>query len=151
VVHPSGKFLYVTDVPPASNGNVLAYSIDGTTGALAPLTGSPFAVGPQPLAVSIEPQGKFAYVSLIGGPTIAGLTINSTSGALTQMAASPFPAQNPLGVGIDFSGKFLYVSNPNLNSVGAYTIDGTTGALTAIGSPTAAGTGPIGIAVSPAH
>jgi 6-phosphogluconolactonase len=70
---------------------------------------------------------------------------------LTQMAASPFPAQNPLGVGIDFSGKFLYVSNPNLNSVGAYTIDGTTGALTAIGSPTAAGTGPIGIAVSPAH
>jgi 6-phosphogluconolactonase len=67
VVHPSGKFLYVTDVPPASNGNVLACSIDGTTGALAPLTGSPFAVGPQPLAVSIEPQGKFAYVSLIGG------------------------------------------------------------------------------------
>ena len=36
-------------------GNVSAYTIDGTTGALTPVAGSPFAAGSQPTSVTTTP------------------------------------------------------------------------------------------------
>jgi 6-phosphogluconolactonase len=39
-VHPSGKFLYVTN---NGEGTISAYTIDSTSGSLTPISGSPFA------------------------------------------------------------------------------------------------------------
>src|SRR6185437_4919525 len=42
---PDGKFLYVMDQDPTTGNAVSGYAIDGTTGALTPITGSPFPRG----------------------------------------------------------------------------------------------------------
>jgi 6-phosphogluconolactonase len=47
---PSGKFAYVGNM---GSNNISAYTIDGTTGALAPIAGSPFVAGVGPASVAI--------------------------------------------------------------------------------------------------
>jgi DNA-binding beta-propeller fold protein YncE len=54
------KFAYVAN---ARGYNVSAYTIDGTTGALTSVPGSPFAAGSDPQSVAVDPSGKFAYVA----------------------------------------------------------------------------------------
>ena len=97
------------------------------------------------------PIPKFAYVSNSGSANVSAYTINTTSGALTPVAGSPFAAgTQPLGVAVDPSGKFVYVANEFSNNVSAYTINATSGALTPVaGSPFAAGSNPDEVAVDP--
>src|SRR5882724_6908900 len=44
-------------------GNVSAYIIDAATGALIPVSGSPFAAGISPFWVAVDPAARFAYVA----------------------------------------------------------------------------------------
>ena len=87
---------------------------------------------------------RFAFVANSGSNNISAYLIDNTSGALTEVAGSPFAAgANPSAVTFDTSGEFAYVANAGSNNVSAYTINTTTGALTAVaGSPFATGTGP---------
>src|SRR5713226_6341578 len=152
--HPSGKFLYVPNCGNAfctAGGNVSAYTINSTTGALSPISGSPFAAGSGPVSVAVAPPGTFAYVANQASNNVSAYTINSTTGALTLVGGSPFAAGSASTfVAVDPSGKFAYVPNFGANNVSAYTIDSTTGALSPIsGSPFAAGTNPIWTAVDP--
>jgi 6-phosphogluconolactonase len=164
-VDPSGKFVYVAnECVPCSNGSVSAYTIDGTTGALSPVSGSPFAAGSFPVSVAVDPSGKFAYVvnsgSNLGFRNVSAYTIDGTTGALSPVSGSPFAAGSfPVSVAVDPSGKFAYVANEcdiesvlcSLNgTVSAFTIDRTTGALSPVpGSPFAAGSFPFSVAVDP--
>lgn len=164
VVDPSGKFVYVTNyginsVGIWSGGSISAYTINATSGALAPVAGSPFPVGPCPCTLTIDSGGKFAYVVNGGGGTINTYTIDATSGALTSVASSAggfCPGDEPATceVTIDPSGKFAYISTQEGPSqhpgVLAFTINSTTGALTAVtGSPFAAGTEPGFVTIDP--
>ena len=94
----------------------------------------------------------FAYVvnETIPG-IVSGYTINSTTGALAAIAASPFAAgSNPYSIAVDPTGNFVYVANGYSYDVSGYTIDSATGALTAIAaSPFAAGSNPYSVAVDP--
>jgi 6-phosphogluconolactonase (cycloisomerase 2 family) len=76
-------------------------------------------------------------VANISGDDVSAYTINATTGALTQITGSPFPAgTQPFSVTVDPSAKFAYVANGGGGNVSAYTSDATTGALTQItGSP----------------
>jgi 6-phosphogluconolactonase (cycloisomerase 2 family) len=76
---------------------------------------------------------------------------SGTTGALTQIPGSPFPAgQNSHSVVVDPTDQFAYVANHDSNDVSAYTINASNGALTPIrGSPFGAGTGPHAITVDP--
>ena len=69
--------------------NVSAYAI-AASGALTPVTGSPFAAGTKPYNVAIDPKGNFAYVTNFGSNNVSAYTINTSSGALTPVAGSPF-------------------------------------------------------------
>jgi len=65
-VDPSGKFTYVANqcgVTCTVNGNVSAYTIDSTTGALTPVSGSPFAAGSFPLSVAIAAQSTVPFAA----------------------------------------------------------------------------------------
>ena len=77
-VDPSGKFAYVANEcissNSCSNGTVSAYTIDGTTGALTAVTGSPFAAGAGPISVAIGSQSVETPSQLI---TDLGNTVNS--------------------------------------------------------------------------
>src|SRR5581483_7716567 len=66
-IDPQGRFLYVTnsaDTLANTGGNSLyAYRIDARSGALTPVTNSPFMLAATPTAVCFHPSGAFAYVS----------------------------------------------------------------------------------------
>jgi hypothetical protein len=53
------QFAYVANF---LSNNVSAYSI-GSSGALTPIPGSPFAAGFNPSSVAVDPMGRFAYVA----------------------------------------------------------------------------------------
>ncbi len=173
-VDPSGQFVYVVNSCLYSGdcsaghltGNVSAYTINSSTGALRAVTGSPFAAGNTPASVSVDPSGRFAYVANVCSDcsrgNVSAYTINSSTGALREVAGSPFAAADgPISVTVDPSGQFVYVANECLASnacaagnltgaVSAYTINSSTGALRQVaGSPFAAGTQPNSVAVDP--
>ena len=102
-VHPSGSFLYVsnenqgyqTTISPSQySGSISGYSISPSNGSLAPVPGSPFAAGINPVSIVVEPTGNFAYSASTKYTTgytsfaqILGYSINASTGALT-----PFPS-----------------------------------------------------------
>ncbi len=137
-IGPAGKFLYTPD---AASNVVVGFTIDGTTGALSPMSGSPFPAGATPQQVAVTPSGQFLYTSDGNDPQggISAYAIDSSTGNLTSIAGSPFPTTaggGPDGLVIDPSGKFLYAALPLLNGIAAFTIDSSTGALTPVaGSP----------------
>lgn len=57
---PPGTFLYVTN---AGANTVSAYTVDSASGALSPVSGSPFPTGTQPMAAAVDPSGKFLFVA----------------------------------------------------------------------------------------
>jgi 6-phosphogluconolactonase (cycloisomerase 2 family) len=139
------KFAYV--------GNLLAgvfgYTVDSASGALTPISGSPFS-GSTPRSVAVDPTGRFAYAANTSSDDVSGYLIDATTGALTPVAGSPFVAGGgPQSVAVDPSGRFAYVANFLDNTVSAYTNDSATGALTSIpGSPFRA-VFPASVAVDP--
>jgi len=131
------------------SNDVSAYTITTGTGALTPVTNSPFAAGTNPSAVTVSPNGNFLYVANGGDNNVSAFTIDGATGALTSPATIA-AGTSPSGVSIDPNGLFLYVTNSGSNNVSAYTITTGTGALTpisgALGNPFSAGTTPLGIA-----
>jgi len=68
--------LYVVNV---ADGTISAYTIDPGSGALSPVSGSPFGSGGGTLA--IDPSGKYLYLGTFKG--VQSYNINSTTGALS--------------------------------------------------------------------
>jgi len=132
--------------------SVSAYAVNATTGALTPVSGSPFAAGTAPGNVAVSPNGQFAYVTNAPSGTVSAYAINATTGALTPVAGSPFAAApGPQAVAVSPNGQLVYVATAGFGNVSAYTVNATTGALTQVaGSPFAAGTTPVAVAVTAA-
>jgi len=146
-LHPSGKFLYTAN---RSSNDVSGYAIDTDSGALTPVPGSPFAIPPEgdsqpgPQQLTVDPTGRFLYVSDHLTGDISGFTINASTGALTMISGSPFtdqpdnlgPGIQPYALVVAPSGAFLYVSNHSRSTLSVFGVDAVTGALKAIsGSP----------------
>jgi 6-phosphogluconolactonase len=130
----AGNFLFVCGV---GNSSIQAFSIDATTGALAPVGSSTLpASGSSGCTLSIAPTGKFLYTATSAG--IYAFTVNATTGTLSSIAGSPFSDGSVLRESaIDPSGKFLYaISNTSVNTISVFTINSSTGALAPVaGSP----------------
>jgi 6-phosphogluconolactonase (cycloisomerase 2 family) len=120
----------------SGSNTVSAFSIDASTGALAPIAGSPFVAGTNPV-FQFGPGGKFGYTANFISNDISVFSIDAASGALTPIAGSPFAAgSSPYGLTFHPSGKFAYAANYGSKNVLGFGIDATTGALTPIaGSP----------------
>jgi DNA-binding beta-propeller fold protein YncE len=138
------RFLYVAG---AASTNVGGYSID-SSGALAAVTGSPFAAGAAPRGVAIAPNGHNLFVANSNDSTISPFTIAAATGVLGLAAPPPPTDLTPEGIAITPDGKFLYVADLGNDKVSGFALDG--GLLTpAPGSPYAAAGGPIGLAITP--
>ncbi len=146
-VDPTGNFVYVANLidPGGVPGNVAAFSINSTTGALTSIGSIP--AGTDPASVAVDPTGKFVYVANSGSSNVSMYTINTTTGALTSIGQVSAD-MNPSSVAVDPTGKFAYVTNSGSADVSMYTIDATTGALTLMGS-VMAGSAPSSIAIHP--
>jgi len=162
-VAPQGNFVYAT----TGTSGVAAYS-SNATGALSPVSGSPFPVATtlQVSGLIVDPKSRFLYASDLpsNGATagVIGFTIG-TGGALTSIPGGPFSSPGlggpPEAITIDPTGKFLYASAsfddvlvPGGLNIWGFTIDSQTGVLTSMpGSPFATQQGgqPQGIEVDP--
>jgi 6-phosphogluconolactonase (cycloisomerase 2 family) len=141
------------------HGNdVLAYTLDITSGALTAIAGSPYPAGDSTSAVAVDPSNRFLYATnqgATGGPgsnTVSAYTINSVTGALSAVAGSPFASvASPVAIAVEPTGHFAYVANLHDNTVSAFTINLGTGALSAIaGGPSVpGGDGPRHLSVHP--
>ena len=145
-LHPSGKFLFMANGP----GSVATYSIDSTGAPTFVGQSASAAVGA--ISVAVDPQGKFVYTANVNGNTVSAYSVDTSTGSLTQIPGSPFPAgPNPFFVAVHPSGNFLYADNVNGQSVSAFTLDSITGTLGELaGSPFTVGSGPRAMALDPA-
>jgi len=143
---------YVTN---AADNTLWSYSVDATTGALA-VIGAPTATGASPHAIvgfyccdEGALKVKYVYVANEGSNDVSAFAVDITTGALTAVPGSPFPAgTDPQAMAL--YGSLLFVANAGSDNVSAYTIDMSTGALTALpGSPVAVGKSPTSIVVDP--
>jgi DNA-binding beta-propeller fold protein YncE len=50
-IDPSGQFLYTTN---SYDGRISMFTVNGTTGALTPVAGSPLVYGTAPTSIAIE-------------------------------------------------------------------------------------------------
>lgn len=109
---------------------------------------------------------QFAYVANIGSNDISAYTVNTTTGALTQIdcgagsgcnGANFAAGTNPRSIDATPNGKFLYVANQNSGDVSAYAV-GATGILSRVdcgggtgcnGTDFAAGNSPSSVTVDP--
>lgn len=125
-VTPSGKYVYVPD----TNSNSLsAYSVNA--GALQPIAGSPFVLGSGPLAIAVDPAEKFVYVTNTVDSTVSVLSIDPTTGALTNIVGSPFDVvqinntgaeTGPVSIAIHPSGTLMYIANEVTGDLTFYSI-----------------------------
>jgi 6-phosphogluconolactonase len=142
-------FVYIANggsLPPGEGGTVSAYTIDGPTGALTPIPGSPFPAGIGPTSITVDPAGRFVFVVNGCAPldcsgSVSAYTIDEATGALSPAPGSPFPAGiNSRSVAVDSTGHFAYVANYGSADISAYRIDQESGALAPIsGSPISVG------------
>jgi 6-phosphogluconolactonase len=102
--------------------------------------------------LAVNPAGTYLYASETGINGIRVLSINATSGALTEATGSPYTAgTGPSGLLIDSTGSYLYAANRGSANISAFLLS-STGALTQIsGSPFAAGTNPTALAEDNTH
>jgi hypothetical protein len=115
---------------------IFAYSINPTTGALTPVTGSPFITNSENV-LAFAQLGNFFYVGSNSPQSITGVLDPATlfafqiqsGGGLVSIPGSPFqPAFNAQCLTIQ--GSFLYVGDRS--NIQGFAIDALTGKLTSV-------------------
>ena len=149
----SGADVYVTayDSSVTPNvGYVFGFSV-GSSGALSPLSGSPFAAGVKPSAIASDATSAYVYVTDFNSANVRGYAVNT--GNLTPLSGSPFPAGNqPSAIVVDPSYPYAYVANSEDSTITAYSM--SSGKLSYLGNSTtpttfATGLQPIAIGIDP--
>jgi 6-phosphogluconolactonase (cycloisomerase 2 family) len=156
VLHPSGKYLYATDLN-SPDCQVWVYEVNSATGAVTRAGTPPFSQVPAGKVglnyATIDPYGRFLYVVSGSAATISTFQISQTDGSLTAVTGSPFSFATFNGPGFvitDHTGAYLYVVSTGNNTVSAFSIDQKTGAPTPLSTPTfATGASPIAAAFDP--
>jgi 6-phosphogluconolactonase (cycloisomerase 2 family) len=126
-----------------------------SSGALAPVAGSPYQAGVKPSALTGDPVSRFIYVIDYASNQLIGYTVLSTD-ALQFMVDGPFRTGNePTSIVVDPRGIFVYLTNSLDETVSAYSISLPTGAPSAdIGTAGSAAsttdTDPVSVVVEPA-
>lgn len=159
-INANGQVLYVLNQkatpdpinPGKVRASISAFTVDGTSGNLTAVGGSPFSTpssaASAPVSIALTPNSKFLYVADPVQGTVSGFVLAS-GGALSAMQGSPFTVgTQPSFVLVDPQARFLYVADPASNQIFAFTIDANTGVPSAMsGSPFAAGTKPVTLAM----
>lgn len=143
-------FAYVSN---AWDGTLSIYAINTVTGALSSPGGPPFAVGPSPLALTIDAAGKFVFLIDGANRTLAAYGIDRSTGALSLAPGSPstISPSTLTDVAVDPASHFVFVTNAGgFNTVSAFSL-ASNGALSPVaGSPFATAPAPVATVVDPA-
>jgi 6-phosphogluconolactonase (cycloisomerase 2 family) len=134
---PLGNFAYVAN----SDFTISGFSINSSLGTLSLTPKSPFTESNQNVtsftSLIVHRSGDFVLAAATGvfGGTPPGfaavLKIDRSSGDLTEVSQSPFPAgTDPSSIAADGNGHFIYVVNQTSSSISCYALDANTGVLT---------------------
>jgi 6-phosphogluconolactonase len=164
VIHPSGKFLYVAN-PGQNENDISLFDIlsNGYVNEIPPRTsvaingnGTPGG-GTQPKLLVMDPAGNYLYVMNTASDNISVFSIESGTGALTQLPTSPFSLSGltPLNMVLTPTGNFLYISvsgghiGTNNGSILGFSVNA--GVLQLLNPPltSADGVNPNGLAIDP--
>jgi len=153
-IDPLNRFLFTANS--VVFNNVSSFAIDGPSGSLTLVSGSPFCFGGSPSSyIASDPTGRFLYLDNPYTTQLSGLSVDQQTAVPSSLAGSPFalPALGAGNVAMHPNGRFLYVPNWNFtagNSLSGYAVDPATGGLTPLpGSPFAAGPDPSAAAIDP--
>lgn len=95
----------------------------------------------------------YVYVTSVNGGTgqVSAYQVESQTGALNEIAGSPFASQgsNPVAEVASPNGQYLYVANEASNNIAEFAI-GTNGQLASVKTFSTPGTEPIGLAINTA-
>jgi 6-phosphogluconolactonase len=81
--------------------------------------------------ISVDPRGRFLYVSNRGDDSIVVFSIEPVHGTLTIVETVPSGGRTPRSFAIDPTGRWLFVANQDSNAVELFKIDPQSGRLTA--------------------
>jgi 6-phosphogluconolactonase (cycloisomerase 2 family) len=159
----AGTALYVANQGSSSAPpRISAYSINGGTGALTAVPGSPFDLSHPPPANGaaavgkplIHPSGAFGYLGIRNSTALYGATIDA-AGALAEIPGMPAVGAGQNFSGFDAAGKVLYVPHDSYNGgvaggISAYTVNWPSGVLTPLASYATGGRRPAAITLTAA-
>jgi 6-phosphogluconolactonase (cycloisomerase 2 family) len=143
-IDPAAKFLYVANL---QDGTYSGFTIDGSTGELSGMSGSPFGVANTstitvPISsVAVDASGQYLYVTSLGsGNNVYGYTIDGTSGVPTAaISGSPFASGSGAAfIVTDTTGTLLFVGNQTSNTVSGFKITASSGVLTLVSTTSTA-------------
>jgi 6-phosphogluconolactonase (cycloisomerase 2 family) len=122
-------FAYVSN---SSTGSTYVAEYDLSSGALTAISGSPFNIGFQPVALNISPSNSFLYAATLPGATNAGIYLFSiaSSGALSVANSGDALINDAISsMAISPDGGFLFTVSSTGTFMNEYQIDTSTGAL----------------------
>jgi len=132
-------------------GYIFGFSV-AASGALTPLSNSPYPAGVQPTAIASDPSSTFVYATDLIKGNVLGYKV---SASLTPLAGSPFPAGNqPSAIVVNPSYPYVYVANSLDSNVEAYSYSTSSGQLSFLGGSStpvtyATGVQPVAIGIDP--
>jgi 6-phosphogluconolactonase len=155
VIHPSGQFAYACNPGIAANNendiSLFTIASNGELTEVFPRTplGSTVSL---PQLLVMDPAGAYLYVMNAGSNNISIFSIDSSTGALTQVPNSPVNiGLTPLNMQVTSNGKLLYVTAVGTNITGeivGYSVNA--GQLTLVGVTPSGGLNPAGLVIDPA-
>lgn len=147
---PTGGFVFVTNTnsvvvttsPPTTGtnpatpagcptqGTISGFAV-ASSGALTPVTGSPFQAGSTPTGIAIDPTSRFVYATDSVQNQLIAYALQP-SGVLLPLTNGPFTTGTfPVSVVVDPRGRYIYVTNYNSSDVSEYQLTQATGAPSA--------------------
>lgn len=105
--------VYVTN---SGSDTISGYAVNGTTGGLSAIGGSPFANVSAPSAIAVSPNGFFAFVTNSQANKVTSFRVGTDGELLLASGTSTSPNPAPVGttpsaVAISKDTQFLYVAN----------------------------------------
>lgn len=129
VFSPSGIWVFFLD---ATGSNIYAYRRAGNGTFAAPVSTSPFPVGPGASSLVITPNNQFLYAALpnqLGG-SLAIFSIDQATGILSQVGSNIQVAYPMTQLLISPKGDTLYGLSPSKQAVLAWSLNATSGLVT---------------------
>jgi len=131
VFHPQQPYAFVVN---ELDSTVTSYRLDTATGALQALQilsalPDTFTGNSRASEIMLAPNGHTLYASNRGYDSIAVFRIDSHTGCLTFVEATPSEGHTPRFFTLSPSGKFLWVLNEDSDSMVSFAVQADTGQL----------------------
>jgi 6-phosphogluconolactonase (cycloisomerase 2 family) len=137
---PNGNTIYITDTLTAAGagcnpgqGGLVALTVS-SSGALAPVTGSPYCAGVTPSAIAVHPLGIFLYVTDSAQNQIIGYDVQNNGSLLSFVGGPVATGTFPDGITVDPRGLYMYVVNRFAPSIQSYSIAAGSGIPSSTGT-----------------